>query len=115
MSINLEAVASRTVEPATASTNEPLILNSIANEISRALTYVTVAKIAYEMGQPERGVAAYQTAAEAEAEAQRMAGLLGHPACTIALKQLDGYRLILEDSRHNNFQFAPSLRQPSLN
>jgi hypothetical protein len=113
MSTNLQTVAPRGIEPATVSINEPLILNSIANEISRALTYVTVAKIAYDMGQAERGASAYETAAEAEAEACRMTALLGHPARAIALKQLDGYRLVLQDAQQNNF--PPSLRQPSLN
>jgi hypothetical protein len=67
------------------------------------------------MGQTERGASAYETAAEAEAEAQRMTALLQHPARAVALKQLDGYRLALEDAQHNDFEFPPSLRQPSLN
>lgn len=115
MSTNLQAVALRVAEPATPPANEPLILNSIGNEISRALTYVTVAKIAYEIGEPERGDCAYETAAEAEAEAQRLTGLLSHPARDIAMKQLTDYRLVLQDSQHKNFRFPPSLRQPSLN
>jgi hypothetical protein len=115
MSINLEALAPRAVEPATSTANDPLILNSIASELSRGLTYITVAKIAHDMGQTERSVNAHQTAAEAEAEAQRLTGLLHHPARAFALKQLENYRLVLEDSQHKNFQFPPGLRQPSLN
>lgn len=115
MPTNLEAFAPRAVEPATSTANESLILNSIASELSRGLTYITVAKIAIEMGQAERSGNAYQTAAEAEAEALRLAGLLRHPARAAALKQLENYRLILEDSQNKNFQFPPALRQPSLN
>lgn len=115
MSTNLQAVAPCIVEPAALSAAEPLILNFIANEISRALTYITVARIAYEIGEPERGGCAYETAAEAEAEAQRLTGLLRHPARDIAMKQLADYRLVLQDSQHKNFNFPPALRQPSLN
>lgn len=115
MATNVQAVAPRVLEPAALTTDEPLILNSIASEISRALTYVTVARIAYEIGQPERGGSAYETAAEAEAEATKLTGRLNHPARAMALKQLEDYRLIREDSQHKDFRFPPSLLQPSLN
>jgi hypothetical protein len=115
MEINLESLSAYSVEPTAAAIDEPSILNSITNELSTGLTYITVARIAYDMGQMERSRNAYRLAAEAEAEAHRLAGLLRESARATALRQLEGYKLVLEDSQDEKFQFPPSIRQPSLN
>lgn len=114
MQINVESSSPCTVEPVTAATNELCILNFITSEISTGLTYITVARIAYEMGQMERSGNAYRVAAEAEAEAYRHIGLLRDSARAAALRQFESYKLVLEDSQNERFQFPPSLRQPSL-
>ncbi|MBV8069747.1 MAG: hypothetical protein JO270_07580 [Acidobacteriaceae bacterium] len=102
-------------EPPKVGVDERVILSSIASEITTGLTYITVARIAHVMRQTQRCVNAYRTAAEAEAEAERLTQSLGHSARLVATKQIESYRMMLEDSLNAGFQFPPSLSQPSLN
>ena len=90
-------------------------IRCVAAEIRSAFTYVTIAHLAYDMGQIERGDQSY-TRAYAVVRAVKEIGprlsFSGREFVTSQLELLDPLLRVCAEQRAN---FDPILRQPSLN
>ncbi|MBV8551524.1 MAG: hypothetical protein JOY54_09505 [Acidobacteriaceae bacterium] len=101
-------------EPPGKQRDEASILNSIAHEVSTGLTYITVAHLAYDLGETERANRACAQALESAAEVRRLVYFLGDPVRDAILDQLESFRIAVDDCQDATFRFSPVLRQPSL-
>jgi hypothetical protein len=86
----------------------------IETELSLGLTFITVAFVAYHMGQNDRGDVARAKAEEAQSEARRLlANVVDSDSETISAKakELDG---LLREMAGSRAMFSPFLCQPSM-
>jgi hypothetical protein len=90
------------------------VARTIAAEMRAALTYTTIAQLAYDMGQGERGDQAFARAQEACASARDAARFLSPAGREIVLAHLAALGPTLEACSHQRSEFHPTLRQPSL-
>lgn len=91
------------------------LLTAIQHELGVGQTYLTVATLAYDMGQTGRGDQALARALEASADAARMIALLPAPASILLSKNLEALRDSLRSVSPGDPAFSAPLRQPSMN
>lgn len=99
--------------PAIHKIDEP-ILRSIAAEIRAAFTYVTIAQLAYDMGQVERGSQACARAHMAYVAAESAGQALSSEAQEVTRGQLKLLNTALQLCDGPHAGLDPALRQPSL-
>jgi hypothetical protein len=104
----------RILAPAPNLPNRTHLMTAIQHELGIGQTYLTVAKLAYDMGQPGRGDRARARALEACADATRLMGLLPVPAPVLLSKKLEALHESLKAVTPDGPAFAPPLRQPSM-
>lgn len=95
-------------------TEEHALARSIGAEIRAAFTYVTIAQLAYDMGQLERGDQAFGWAREACSSAQYAARSLPEAARGLLSDELQRLSPVFEACGQQRSDFHASLRQPSL-
>ena len=116
-------VASTGVECRSASTGhgiekeegETALIRSITAEIRAAFTHLTIAQLAYDMGQTERGDEAFAHAQQACYSARTAAKRLSESCLDAVTLQLEALTPVMDSCKHQRSDFHPTLRQPSLN
>jgi hypothetical protein len=90
------------------------LLDAIQHEIGVSQTYLTIARLAYDMGQKGRGDRSIARALEAHGDAVRMVALLPAPPPSILLTALDTIKDSLIATNPDSPGFTPPVRQPSM-
>jgi hypothetical protein len=90
------------------------LLTAIQHELAVGQTYLTVARLAYDMGQIGRGDQARARACESCAAAARMIGLFPAPAPILLSGNLEALRESLRSVSPSDPPFSAPLRQPSM-
>lgn len=90
-------------------------LRAAAAEIRAAYTYVTIAQLAYDMGQMERGEQSYRRAQNAVISAKIAGQKVVGSGQEFLHDQLQLLEPLLKTCFEQRSEFDPSLRQPSLN
>lgn len=101
------------LEPS-ADPNEVTLTRLISVELRAAFTHVTIAQLAYDMGQIERGDQACLRAQESCTAAHRSIASLTRRNLDTLNAQLEFLIPMLEACRQQRSEFHPALRQPSL-
>ena len=92
---------------------EDILSRSIAAEVRSAFTYATIAQLAYDMGQIERGDEAFARSQEACSRAYHAAKSTSESARQWVCVQLEALEPAFEACRRQVSNFHPVLRQPS--
>jgi hypothetical protein len=87
---------------------------TIAAEIRAAFTYTTIAHLAYDFGQVERGDEAFARAQEACTSARHAGQFLTPAGRELVWARLAALGPALEACSNQRSDFHPTLRQPSL-
>jgi hypothetical protein len=90
------------------------VLLAISAELAAGATYVTMAAIAFDLGQTERGSSLLNHAAAAHNHGKRLAEQLTGACRQTIEDQLADLGDTIENSSRGDSVFAPSIRQPSL-
>jgi hypothetical protein len=95
-------------------TNRTHLMAAIQHELGIGQTYLTIARLAYDMGQTGRGDRARARASEACADAARLMALLPTPAPIVLRKKLEALHESLNATSADAPALAAPLRQPSM-
>ncbi|HWF45850.1 MAG TPA: hypothetical protein VG168_02500 [Bryobacteraceae bacterium] len=90
------------------------LMAAIQHELGIGQTYLTIARLAYDMGQTGRGDRARARASEACADAARLMALLPTPAPFVLSKKLEALHESLNATSADAPALAAPLRQPSM-
>ena len=96
------------------SSDELALTRSITAELRSAFTDATIAQLAYDMGQTDRGDQAYARARHACASAEQSAQLVSPLLRDFIASHLDALQPVLDACSQGRSEFHPALRQPSL-
>ncbi|MGC2660703.1 MAG: hypothetical protein WA324_22330 [Bryobacteraceae bacterium] len=94
--------------------NRREMMNALQHEFGIAQTYLTIAKLAYDMGQAGRGDQARERALEACSDAAHMMELLAVPAPAPIIQAWETIREALAALSPDAPAFAGPVRQPSM-
>ncbi|HEX4229712.1 MAG TPA: hypothetical protein VHZ07_13655 [Bryobacteraceae bacterium] len=94
--------------------NRTHLMAAIQHELGVGQTYLTIARLAYDMGQTGRGDRARARALEACADAARLIALLPVPAPSVLSKKLEALHESLKAVSPDAPAFPAPLRQPSM-
>lgn len=94
--------------------NDTQLLTAIQHELGVGQTYLTVARLAYDMGQIGRGDQARARAFDACADAAHLIALLPAPAPILLSKSLEALHESVRSVSPGDPAFSAPLRQPSM-
>jgi hypothetical protein len=104
----------RILSPGPSHQNRTHLTAAIQHEIGVCQTHLTIARLAYDMGQTGRGDRARARALEACADAERLVALLPVPVAVGLSKRLEALHESLNAVSPDAPALAAPLRQPSM-
>jgi hypothetical protein len=94
--------------------NRREMMNAVQHEFGIAQTYLTIARLAYDMGQTGRGDQARERALEACSDAAHLMALLAVPAPAPIIQAWEALRETLAGLSPDGPALAGPVRQPSM-
>jgi TctA family transporter len=114
MAAGTQLVFSNEIGADSRANSKRMVFDFIADEVSTGLTFVTVAVLAFDMGQIERGNAALLRAREAHSEAEHSVEQLTGDDRVSMRDKLDRLATAIGGTRKRQGALSPALRQPSM-